>query len=488
MALSSATKEMKQYITAIILFLSSILYSQNQATEVRAVWLTTNWELDMPSSNKPADQQKKELLASLDELLRLKMNTVFFQVRIRGDVFYKSAIEPFSPHYKWDKDFDMLSFMIEECHKRCIELHAWFVVYPLGSKKHIAKQKGSIANLRPNLCKLYKGEWYLDPGNPETQQYLLTLVEEITTSYDIDGIHFDYVRYPDEPSKFPDKETFSKYGKGMTLENWRRNNVTQFIESAYKLVKSKKPWVLVSSSPIGKYKNINASKNEWTGYDNVYQDAGLWLTNGAHDAVFPMLYHKEKEFDTYVQQWNQYTNGRLFAPGIGLYRLDSKEGNWDLAEIRRQISFARENGAQGQAFYRMKNLIGNLKEIKDSLMVEYKHPAKLPPLTWLSQEIPNTPIDIEVFKNDDNSIRIRWKSPLGEDKNITYNIYVSQKDYFDVDNPGSLIATLLNRNEVYFKPKEYDEGMYYTVTASNRFHNESKIEESVFFIYSDLVK
>ena len=138
----------------------------------------------------------------------------------------------------------------------------------------------------------------------------------------------------------------------------------------------------------------------------------------------------------------------------------------------------------------MRNLTDNLKGVKDSISKEYKHPAKLPPLTWLSREIPEAPIGLEIFKTKDNSVCIRWQTPLGveENKDLTYNIYASKSDYFDVDNPGSVIATLLNRTEVYLKPKEYDEGMYYTVTSSNRFHNESKIEESAFFIYSDLIK
>lgn len=479
---------MKQRLTLLFILLTIVASAQNQATEIRAVWLTTNWELDMPSSRYSEEKQRNELTLALDELLKMKINTVFFQTRVRGDVFYKSAIEPFSPHYKWSKNSDMLNFMIEECHKRCIEVHSWFVVYPLGSKKHVQKQKQSVANRRPDICKLYKGEWYLDPGNPETRTYLLSLVDEIITKYDVDGIHFDYVRYPDEPSKFPDKETFSKYGKGMNLGDWRRNNVTQFVEEAYNLVKNKKPWVLVSSSPIGKYKNLNEQKNEWTGYGSVFQDAGLWMEKGIHDAIFPMLYHQGLEFDRHAEQWLQHTNGRIFAPGIGLYRLDAKEGNWDVSEIGRQIQKSREQGAQGQAFYRMKNLTEDLQGVKKILTEEYKYPAKLPPLTWLSTKTPDSPTNLEVLEASNNSICIRWEAPINQQGRLTYTVYISDSDYFDVDKPGCAVATLLNRNEVFFKPKEYDEGMYYTVTASDRFHNESQIIESAFFIYSDIKK
>lgn len=478
---------MKLFYFLLLLFFPAIFIAQNQATEIRAVWLTTNWELDMPSSNLTEAKQKQEISSTLDDLKQLNINTVLFQVRLRGDIFYQSAIEPFSPHYKWSKKSDILNFMIDECHKRGIECHAWFVTYPLGSKKHVQNQRESIANKKPSICKLHKGEWYLDPGNPETSKYLLSLVEELITKHDIDGIHFDYIRYPDDSRNFPDKETFAKYGKGTNLEDWRRNNITSFVESAYKLVKSKKPWLLVSSSPIGKYKNLNSSKNEWTGYDNVYQDAGLWLKKGIHDAVFPMLYHKEKEFDSYLLQWTQNTAGRILVPGIGVYKLDTKEGNWDTSEIKRQIEKSRSLQAHGQVFYRMKNLTSNLKGVKETVAQQYKYPAKLPPLTWLSEDLPLPLIEIEVFKTEKNLICIRWQNSE-PNKNLSYTVYVSPKDEFDLNKPEGIIATNFKGNEIFLKPEVFDEGMYYTVTASDRFHNESEVYSSTFFIYSDLIK
>lgn len=485
--LSEANQKMRLTLLLLLSLLPMSFVAQNQAIEVRAVWLTTNWELDMPSSRLSEANQKKEIISTLDDLSRMNINTILFQVRIRGDVFYKSSIEPFSPHYKWSKNSDILDFMIEECHKRGIECHAWFVVYPLGSKKHVQKQRESIANRRPNLCKLHKGEWYLDPGNPETRKYLLSLVDEVVSKYDIDGIHFDYIRYPDDSSNFPDKDTFQKYGKGLKLEDWRRNNITQFVESAYNLTKNKKPWVLVSSSPIGKYKNINLNKNEWTGYDNVYQDAGLWMKKGIHDAIFPMLYHKEKEFDNYLYQWTENRNGRILVPGIGIYRLDSKEGNWTTSEIDRQIKVSRDLDTQGQIFYRLRNLTDNLRGVKESIVKEYKYPAKLPPLVWLSNDLPLPLVDFEVFRTDNNLICIRWQ-PSEPSANLSYTVYVSRKDEFDLTKAEHIIVTRFKGNEIFIKPEEFDEGLYYSVTATDRFLNESEIISSAFFVYSDLIK
>ena len=103
------------------------------------------------------------------------------------------------------------------------------------------------------MCIHFKRAWYLDPGNPETAKYLAAIAKEITMNYDIDGIHLDYIRYPENAENFPDGKTFRKYGKGKTISQWRRDNITSIVREIYNDVKLIKPWVKVSSSPVGKY-------------------------------------------------------------------------------------------------------------------------------------------------------------------------------------------------------------------------------------------
>ncbi len=119
-------------------------------------------------------------------------------------------------------------------------------------------------------------------------------MKEITSQYDIDGIHFDYIRYPEQADKFPDKDTYRRYGKGKELKQWRRDNITDIVRRLYTDIKSIKPWVKVSSSPIGKYRDTNRYPSRgWNAYHVVYQDAQRWLKEGIHDALFPMMYFKE---------------------------------------------------------------------------------------------------------------------------------------------------------------------------------------------------
>ena len=189
--------------------------------EIRASWITTLGGLDWPSqkATSPAgiERQKKELCNILDKLQEANFNTVLFQTRLRGDVIYPSALECFAEsltgHTGQNPGYDPLKFAIEECHRRGMEIHAWMVAIPIGNKRQVGLQgKQSVVRKHPELCKQFRGSWYLDPGNPGTAGYLSLMVREIVANYDIDGIHLDYIRYPEQGEDFPDKDTYRKYG------------------------------------------------------------------------------------------------------------------------------------------------------------------------------------------------------------------------------------------------------------------------------------
>lgn len=483
-------KFFKHIILAYIFFIPFLLKSQDKPYEVRAVWLTTNWNLDWPSPGKTPDQQKKDLIRILDQLQEANFNTIFFQVRIRGDVFYKSKIEPWSPYFKKDiavgssASYDPLEFVIQECHKRGIECHAWFVTFPLGSPKQVKNQgKQSIVSKQPAMCKLHQGEWYLDPGNPATKTYLLSLVNEIVSNYDVDGIQFDYIRYPESAKKFPDKDTFRKYGSGKSLEQWRRDNITDIVSDINNFVKRQKPWVQVSCSPIGRYRNLDPMRGRWTAYESVHQDAGLWLQSGRIDAVYPMLYYNETDFNKYVDDWISVSDGRLVVPGLGVYRLLPSEGNWVADDIIRQVGYTRVGKAQGQAFYRAANVLDNYKGIKDSLSNYYTYPAKLPPLKWLYNVAPNSPVDLQVYKNGEGLTVIEWQ-PADSSLDQTYTIYETSLENCDINDPSKIVIRGIHQNKMVLKTEDIEQGVYFSVTASDRFHNESVPSFPVFFILS----
>lgn len=466
--------------------------SQESATQIRAVWLTTNWQLDWPSSGLNAEGQKRQLLDILDSLQKLNFNTILFQVRIRGSVLYKSSMEPMSTFVRTNgrdgRPFDPLSFAIAECHKRNMECHAWMVTYPLGSQGTFSPKKQDFLKRNQEICKLYKGEWYLDPGNPKTNEYLLSIVKEIVAGYDVDGIHFDYIRYPDENQNFPDRNTFKKYGNGQALDSWRRDNVTRFVTQAYNYVKQTKPWVQVSSSPIGIYRSLSGKGEKWSGFESVYQDTYNWLKLGVQDAVYPMMYYEDKNFYPYVIDWLENANGRFIVPGLGVYKMLPKEQNWNLHAVTRQIDFVKSTKASGEAYFRSGMILDNLKGIKDELLSYYRNPAKLPPMAWLDNSPPPPPSNFQIYRTDDNTVELTWSAP--SDETLTYTVYsFYPTDKIDLNNPENIIASGVRKTELKMNIQNSSQGKYYAVSASNRFHTEGKICEIAYFLPSlDILK
>ena len=179
---------MSKFRYIFLLFFVSMaagLWAQKPAAlpkyEYRAVWMTTIENLDWPRTQikKPSDVaiQKRELALLLDSLKALNVNCVMLQTRVRGDVLYPSKIEPFSKVLTGvsgrNPGYDPLAFAIDECHKRGMQLHAWIVTLPLGKVQH-ARSHGSRAlnKVFPELCRVYEGNWYMEPGEPATAQYL----------------------------------------------------------------------------------------------------------------------------------------------------------------------------------------------------------------------------------------------------------------------------------------------------------------------------
>lgn len=484
---------MHKIFSLLIVFLLATMQlfsNETPATEVRAVWLTTNYGLDWPRNKISADVQKRELIAILDNLQRHNFNTVMFQVRARGEVFYQSKIEPMASiivqgGYGQQK-FDPLAFAIEEAHKRGMECHAWLVTYPLGTDKHVRSLGArSITRKNPSITKKFKNEWFLDPGNPKTDDYLLSLIQEIISNYDVDGVHFDYIRYPDNRGQFPDDAMYRVHGKGKTRADWRRDNITRFVAKAYDLVKKHKPWVQVSSSPLGRYRALQGRGAGWTALETVFQDAGKWMKMGKHDALYPMMYYKEQLFYPFVDDWIANGNQRIVVPGLGAYQMI--ELGWSRQDILNQVNYTRTKEVQGQAYFRTDNVLSNTKGILNSLNDYYKYPAKLPPMTWLSTASPKQPIDIMAEKLPNGNFRLSWKTE-NENERVSFNVYRSETDDFDINKAENILATGLRARTYEYRLPDNDQAYYYFVTVSDSYHNESEISHPAFFYHSDTIK
>lgn len=453
--------------------------------EIRASWITTIGGLDWPktkaSSANSIRRQKEELCRQLDFLTRENFNTVLLQVRLRGDVIYPSILEGYAEcmtgHTGKNPGYDPLEFAINECHKRGLEIHAWIVCIPVGNSRQVQLQgKNSVVKKRPEICKKFNGNWFLDPGNPATASYLSSITKEIVSRYDIDGIHLDYIRYPEKGKNFPDKDTYKKYGRGMDLAQWRRNNITHIVRRVYAETKSIKPWIKVSSSPIGKYNDTQRyNSHGWNAYSTVYQDAQLWLKDGIQDMIFPMMYFQKNNFYPFVLDWQENKYGRWIVPGLGIYFLEEKKYAWTIKEVMRQIYFIRKHNLDGQAFFRNEFLMKNSCGITSSAINRfYNHKAVVPPMKWQDSIPPSTPKNGSMSIAG-NTIKLKWNTPHTIKKGgIFYRIYSSVCYPIDISDGKCLTESRVDTNEyTYTIKEEWDKSRYWAVVSVDRYGNES---------------
>ena len=468
-------------ITLTILLLTMAQTAAQPKHEIRATWLTTlggmDWPRNKATSAEGIRRQQQELCDILDRLKEANFNTVMMQTRLRGDLIYPSAIETFPEALTGktgkDPEYDPLAFAIEECHKRGMELHAWIVTIPAGNNRQVKLLgKHSVVKKHRQICKQHDGAWFLDPGHPGTADYLSSIVREIVTRYDVDGIHFDYIRYPENARRFPDRDTHRKYGKGKDLKQWRRENITNITRRLYTEIKQVKPWVKVSSSPVGKFKDTSRySSLGWNAYETVHQDAQGWLKEGIHDALFPMMYFKDNHFYPFVLDWKENDNGRWVVPGLGIYFLSPKEKDWPLDEMSRQLHFTRQSRLAGHAFFRNKFLLDNVKGILDEIQHEfYSTPALIPPMIWQDSIAPSAPTSPIYERQTDDHVKLSWgTSKDNHDLPVVYHLYASNTYPVDTNNAKNLMVTSIKENTITFPSSK----KYFAITSADRYGNES---------------
>ena len=479
------------FVTALLLTLCTAAaqgVQQPPKYEVRAAWVTTIYGLDWPKAKATSEdgirRQKEELLDILDRLKAANFNTVLLQTRMRGDVIYPSDLETYNETLTGREGcspgYDPLAFAIEECHKRGMECHAWMVSIPLGTRKHInAMGRNSVVKRRPDICLTYRNEHYLNPGNPKTKEYLMELTREVITRYDLDGVHFDYLRYPERANNFPDSKEFRKYGAGKSLDDWRRDNITQIVRYIYNGVKALKPWVKVSTSPVGKLRDTSRyTSQNWNAYSVVKQEVDRWLAEGIQDQIYPMMYFRDDAFYPFVLDWHEESHGRQVVPGLGIYFLDPKEGNWKTSDIYRQIHFLRRHGLSGQAYYRTQYLTDNTQEVYDMLRDDlYATPALVPPMTWIDSIAPTPPTELTVDRQPNGYARLSWQPSADNDSSTPeplYNVYASDSYPVDTSDARCLVAQRVRgTGYTHVRIVPWDEKRYFAVTAVDRYGNES---------------
>ena len=375
--------------------------------EFRGVWVATVANIDWPSKpGLPVDQQKAELLAIVNRVAELNMNAIVFQIRPAADAMYPSKLEPWAhwltgtqgqaPNPMWDP----LAFIIDESHKRGIELHAWFNPYRAWHKISKGSPCAShISKTHPKSMVTYDNYIWMDPSDAYVQQHTLDVMMDVVRRYDMDGIHIDDYFYPypirdknKEKVPFPDAANYASYKKNggkLELGDWRRKQVDDMIERIYVTLKKEKKWVKFGISPFGIYRpgvpeGISAGIDQ---YDELYADCLKWLKKGWCDYMTPQLYwpisQTKQSYPKLLKWWKENTPAnRHLWPGSYSGLVSEK---WEAKEVADQIAISREQKADGVVHFSMKVFMENSKGLNDLLLSDpYAEKALAPSSPWLA--------------------------------------------------------------------------------------------------------
>ena len=444
------------------------------------------------------EKMQQTLSYQLDELQKDGANVIIFQVRTECDALYESKIEPWSrfltgkqgqaPSPYWDP----LKWMIDECHKRGMELHAW--INPYRAKTKTTKQLASnhIAVRKPLSCFSYDDLFILNPGMPENRDYICEVAKDIVSRYDIDGIHMDdyFYPYPVKGETIPDEELFRQNSNGIKdIKDWRRYNVNLFIEQFYKTVHGIKPWVKVGISPFGIYRNKKSSPmgsdtNGTQNYDDLYADILLWVNNGWLDYNVPQIYweigNKAADYETLIKWWSHYASNRPLVIGEDVERTVKHADlhNPNTHQLASKMRLHQQLPAvKGTVLWYAKAAVDNVGDYGTSLRRNYwRYPALQPSMPFIDSKSPGKVKKVKPVWTEDGYI-LFWTAPKSKDwkdKAEKYVVYrFAKEEKVDTNDPSKIVA-ITNRT---FLKLPYAEGRMkytYVVSALNRLQNESK--------------
>lgn len=416
--------------------------------EFRAAWVATVANINWPSApGLPQAQQKEEAIRLLDALQAHKFNAVILQIRPQGDALYPSELEPWSYYLTgkqgWAPDnfYDPLAFWIEQAHARGLELHAWLNPYRVHHVNGGDISAHSLVNkLDEAVIKLDSGYYWLDPSDENAVSHTLDVVEDITQRYDIDGIHMDDYFYPypsyHNDKDFPDGKNYQLYlddGGELSIGDWRRHHVNEFVQALYQQVKEIKPQVKLGISPFGIWR---PGQPKWiTGFDQfdkLYADARLWLQKGWVDYFSPQLYWNiSKEGQSYpmLLNWWQKQNDlqRHIWPGIRTHNAKTERM---VDEVQNQIMINRAllDDNTGQIFWHIGGIINNQVMTERLNNFSFNKPALMPASPWLASEQPDT-VEVDIDINQQAEISIEHNAPETISNYVLYSQYDDRWQY-----------------------------------------------------------
>ncbi len=466
-----------------------------QKREFRGAWIQcVNGQFQGLSTQK----MQETLTYQLNELQKDGVNAIIFQVRPECDALYASSIEPWSrfltgqqgkaPSPYWDP----LQWMIEQCHARNMELHAWINPYRAKTKTTTSLSVNHIAIRHPERCFDYDGQQILNPGIPENRDYICSVALDIVSRYDVDGIHMDdyFYPYPVAGLSIPDNAQYRQHSNGISnIGDWRRYNVNLFIKQFYETVHAAKPWVKVGISPFGIYRNRRSSEigSQTSGlqnYDDLYADILLWVNNGWLDYCVPQIYweigNKAADYKTLIGWWSQYASARPLFIGEDVERTvkyahpqyPGKNQQDAKQQLRRQYP-----AVKGAVLWYAKAAVDNTGNYGTMLREQYwRYPALQPQMTFIDKKAPGKPRNVKAMWMPDGYV-LFWTAPKGKKWGDTAHSYVvyrfAKNEKVDL-NDASHIVTITRQTFLKLPYAGGADKYTYVVTALDRLQNESK--------------
>lgn len=488
---------MKKVVLGILLFLLPVfIYAQDAPKrEFRGAWIQC---VNGQFQGMPTEKMQSLLRYQLDQLKADGINAILFQVRPAADALYKSHYEPWSSFLTGRQGqppvpfWDPLQFMIEECHKRGMELHAWINPYRVKTKTMKELVVNHLYFKHPERFFAYDDMLFFDPGIPENRQYIGRIIKDILVNYDVDGIHMDdyFYPYPVAGQPIPDDVTYAKYNDGFADRgDWRRNNVDLLVEELHQLVHETKPWVKFGISPFGIYRNKKndpggSETNGLENYGDLYADALKWEQKGWVDYLIPQLYweigHPAADYTTLIKWWAANCTNRPLFIGQDVVRSVSKPdlNNPNISQALTKLNLQRRL-AEGGCFWPASEVVDNTGNYGNILKkIYFTHPALQPQMPWIDDKAPKRVKKLKTIWTK-NGMVLCWTGPKAKnemDRAVKYAIYRFAKGEKVVLDGNHLIDITVE--PFYTLPYVSGETKYkYVVTALDRMSNESKTKK-----------
>lgn len=463
--------------------------------EFRAAWIQS---VNGQFRGMPTEKLKQNLIGQLNSLQKAGINAIIFQVRPEADALYASRLEPWSrfltgvqgkaPEPYWDP----MQFMIDECHKRGMEFHAWINPYRTKTTLKSELAPNHVYNIHPEWFVTYGDQLYFDPALPESRRHICMVVSDIVSRYDVDAIHMDdyFYPYPIKGKDFPDDASFARFGGGFSNKgDWRRSNVNVLIKKLHETIREIKPWVKFGVSPFGIYRNessdpLGSKTKGLQNYDDLYADVLLWAREGWIDYNIPQIYwhigHPVADYEILVKWWARNTENRPLFIGQSVMNTvqNADPKNPSINQLPRKMALQRAyQTIGGSCQWPASAVVENAGKYRDALIAEYhKYPALPPVFDFMDNEAPAKVRKMKPVWTEDGYI-LFWTAPkYKEEMNraVQYVVYrFNDKEKVNIDDPSHIVA--ITRDNFYKLPYEDGKTKYrYVVTALDRLHNESK--------------